>query len=280
MADRAKDDAFFILEAALNYTFKRPIEYRQYAGSATTNLTVQFNNADGVIGESLELEFNRLLSWAEDNRDADQVIEFIDISNADDADGVGQLSATVLYANLAVSSYYQNIGDWKAGANYGDCVNAIFGTGDAATKTGEIYNYRYANNWLTSSVYQNEDVYFTNIKIAGTGGGNGYSYPVVVPDRYLPSDRSTLVSPNILGQIGLLGHEQDNLHPTPLLTACIAEVDINTYATRLGNNVYSLNPSNQGEPFKVFIASKWWMTPNSNTWHDVYAAYFGEPQTN
>jgi hypothetical protein len=65
-----------------------------------------------------------------------------------------------------------------------------------------------------------------------------------------------------------------------LLTACIAEVDINTYATRLGNNVYSLNPSNQGEPFKVFIASKWWMTPNSNTWHDVYAAYFGEPQTN
>ena len=281
VADRTRDEAFFILEAALNYAYKRPVEYKQLAGSATENLTLQFSEADKVIGESLGLEYQRLITWAEYYREEGQVVEFIDISNARDADGVGQLSATVVYATLAAASYYQNIGNWKAGANYGDCVNAIFGIGDAATKTAEVYNFRYANNWLNSAVYQNEDVYFTNIKIAGTGGSNfSYNFPNVVPDLHLPSGRSYLTSPNIIGQLGLLGHEEDNLHPAPLLGDCIPETDINTYATRLENNIYSVNPSNQGEPFKVFVASNWWFTQNSNTWHYVHAAYFGVPQTN
>ena len=266
VADRTKEAAFFILEAALNYSYKRPMEYRHLAGSATDSLNLQFTEAGRVIGESLGIEYNRLLTWAENNRDEGQVIDFIDISDASDTNGVIQLSVTVVYATLASASYYQIIGDWKAGANYGDCTNAIFGTGDAAVKTGEIYNFRYANNWINSAIYHNEDVYFTNIKVAGTGGaGISYNFPNVIPDLYLPSSRSFLTSPNIIGQIGLLGHEEDNLHPYTLLGDCIPEADINIYATSLENNIYSVNPSTQGEPFKVFIASNWWLSPNSST---------------
>jgi hypothetical protein len=281
VADRTRDEAFFILEAALNYAYKRPVEYKQLAGSATENLTLQFSDADKVIGESLGLEYQRLITWAEYYREEGQVVEFIDISNARDADGVGQLSATVVYATLAAASYYQNIGNWKAGANYGDCVNAIFGIGDAATKTAEVYNFRYANNWLNSAVYQNEDVYFTNIKIAGTGGSSGYNYPAVTPDLYLPSDPggSTGSLTNI-GQFALLGSPLDNLYTYPGINDCVQEADINTYATRLANNIYSVNPSNQGEPFKVLMASDWLFVPgNANTHHNIYAAYFGVPNS-
>jgi hypothetical protein len=106
VADRTKEAAFFILEAALNYSYKRPMEYRHLAGSATDSLNLQFTEAGGVIGESLGIEYNRLLTWAENNRDEGQVIDFIDISDASDTNGVIQLSVTVVYATLASASYY------------------------------------------------------------------------------------------------------------------------------------------------------------------------------
>ena len=88
VADRTKEAAFFILEAALNYSYKRPMEHRHLASFATDSLNLQFNEAGGVIGESLGIEYNRLLTWAENNRDEGQVIDFIDISDASDTNGV------------------------------------------------------------------------------------------------------------------------------------------------------------------------------------------------
>jgi len=82
-----------------------------------------------------------------------------------------------------------------------------------------------------------------------------------------------------IGQFALLGSPLDNLYSNPGINDCIQESDINTYATRLENNIYSVNPSNQGEPFKVFMGSSWWSTtsPNPDVWHNIYAAYFGVP---
>jgi hypothetical protein len=275
---RIQADGIFILEAALNYHYRKPITITKYSRALTEDLILDIT-AGEVSGSSLAEEYRRILDYSESHKETDEIIDFIDISDAVDQAGAERLRFTVVYVLPVPNSYYQSVGDWKAGAGSGKCNGTLLAN-DAATETGQIYNYRYANNWLNSSVYQNDNVYFTNIEVSGTGGfGIGvYNYPAITPDLFLPSGPGTAGALTNLGQFALLGSPSDNLNPGPGILTCIDEQDINIYATRLENNIYSVSPSNQGEPFRILMASDWaFAGGNSPVHHNIYAAYFGIP---
>lgn len=278
-----KVNALYTLEGALNFYFRKPMQYTLISDVESTVLNLDI--IDGVVsGSSLESEFIRIQEYAQEGLEEGQVIDLIDISTAVDSNGVEQPRAVVVTSTASISqSYYQDLGDWKAGALGGECVNGTYGSTDASLKIGQLYNYHYANNFLMSTVDHTQEVYYTNIEVAGTGGGGSfYGYPSLVPDRYIPRQaRDPWNDPTLLGDFELPGSPIDNMHPSPGIDDCIYESEINTYASRLEQKIYTVSPSTGlgQEPYKVLMSTDWLMVQGGNppAHHQIFAAFFGKP---
>lgn len=279
--DRNKEDALFILEAALNYNYRRPIDdYSEFKEGQTTDLQLQINDEDIVDGASLASEHERIKSLIDNSLDENEVVELIDLSNALDSNGVEQLRAIIVIGQSKPGQYFLTIGDWKALANVGNCAGTIT-TGDAAGVTASVYNYKYRNNSFLSSVNQNGVVYYSGIKVTGSQSTSG-RYPFVIPDLWINSQpEDSNGNPTKLGDFKLVGSSLDNLHPNPLAADCVLESEINTYVSRINADIYDISPapSSQKEPFNVQLETLFLLAPGAPGHHHFHAVYFGDPHT-
>jgi len=95
--DRIKEEALFILEAALNYNYRRPMdEYSVFKEGETTFLELDINNENVVDGTSLANEHERIKSIVTSSLDENEVVELLDISDATDSNGVEELRAVIV----------------------------------------------------------------------------------------------------------------------------------------------------------------------------------------
>lgn len=293
LEDRSKEQGLIDLETALNYYFRKPISFTALSEIEKTSLELVIE-ANTVSGTSLGSEFNRIVSLAEEKLTSeDRVIELIDISDAPDSNGVEQLTAVVVIGTNQAPPYFESVGDWVGGAFGGKCVpTSTQIPQDASTKISSAYNYAYSNNYLLSAYNQQEEVYFTNIEVSGTGLGDASKgYPTIFPDLYVTKStyswdsQNNVAIPTVLGEFELFGSPGDNLHPgypngSAGIHDCVVQPEINTYKDRVAQSIYSVSPApgSQKEAFKVYLHSTWLMVPgNAPCTHYIYAAYFGIP---
>lgn len=282
VADRDKSEALFIMEAALNYHYKKPMSYSVFSSGQYTELALVIEN--GVVsGSSLADDYQRIITFANENANAGEFVNFIDISSALDSNNVEQLRAVVAYGTTISPTYFQAVGDWKAGANGGQCVNPVYGTGDAAVKIGQVYDYHYAHNFIRSAVDHTKDVYYTNIEVSGTGGsGIGvYNYPAIIPDLHLPYSPGQSGLSLTIAEFALPGSHLDTQGNTNIgINDCVYQNEINIYATNVENKIYTISPSTGlgQEPFSIWMGSSWWFAQgNTPCNHNFYASFFGVP---
>lgn len=286
VADMETNSAIVMIEAALNYIHRKPMETTQI--DTIIRLEIDFElDGNMILGSSIGDKFNYL----KDLIDTDLLVhcsecsvDLVDVGNPLDSNDKEIFQAVILLSTPApLAGYNQPVGDWRAGAQYGDCPSGPPNTWDASLATGYVYNYRYAHNFLKSAVYQNEDVFFTNVNIVGTGFSSwGYPtvHPAINPDfysAYQPAMTSSS-SPTDLDPFSLVGYYNDLLNPGAGINDCISQYDINTYATNIENNIYTLQPQAGQEPYKVLLANDWWGSgPNPQCWWYFHGIFFGVP---